>query len=99
LEEHILQTGFDGSSPYGNDPYISTTKDLNIARTRFNTGSGIIAIDLNKVKSKHYFAADKLRHTKSDDPYEITAYGIALYDQEVTIEYYVNMDAIVGFVQ
>jgi RHS repeat-associated protein len=46
LEDHLIK-GSSGSS-WANDPWISTTSDLNVARS-FNSGNGIIRIDLSKL--------------------------------------------------
>jgi len=85
----------DGTTSWQNDPFISTTEDLTIAMTRFNSGKGVVAIDLDKVTTQHYRAWERI--PASDDEWYLDAYEAALYDREVTVEYYIPQTAIVGY--
>ncbi|WP_407653330.1 RHS repeat-associated core domain-containing protein [Brevibacillus ruminantium] len=91
LEQHII----GGDASWKNDPWIATTEDYIIAKTRFNSGQGIVAIDLSKVGTPHLRAWEALPYDPTDD---ISAYEIALYDREVSVKYFIPRESIVGFV-
>ncbi len=98
--EHIAnQPLSDASSAIGgaakNSPWISTTKDLDIARA-YDSGHGIIAIDLNKVTS---FNVEVWQHAPRVNGIEGLAYHRSIWAQEVTIYKNIPNSAITGIIK
>ncbi|EPF4654738.1 RHS repeat-associated core domain-containing protein, partial [Cronobacter sakazakii] len=98
--EHIAnQPLSDASSAIGgaakNSPWISTTKDLDIARA-YDSGHGIIAIDLNKVTS---FNVEVWQHAPRVNGIEGLAYHRSIWAQEVTIYKDIPNSAITGIIK
>jgi hypothetical protein len=88
--EHV-QLGSSRAS-FANDPWIASTRDLNVARA-FDSGSGIVMIDLTKVASPWNEVWSGLSRT-AGFPYQAS-----LWQQEVTIFQRVNPESILGFVK
>lgn len=96
LNEHLV----DGSSrsSWANDPFISTTSDIDVARGFNQSGSnlGIIEIDLNKVSSqtmKGYEIYPRVNGEKG------LPYHYSIWQQEVSVYQNIPKEAIKGFVK
>ena len=88
--EHV-QLGSSRAS-FANDPWIASTRDLGVARA-FDSGSGIVMIDLTKVASPWTEVWSGLSRT-AGFPYQAS-----LWQQEVTIFQRINPESILGFVK
>lgn len=90
LGEHIA----NGSkrSAWANDPWIATTKRLDVAQA-FEGGNGIIAIDLNKVRSLQQQAWQIYPRVNGADG---LPYHYSFWQQEVSILQSVPREAIIG---
>ncbi|MCD1260165.1 S8 family serine peptidase [Paenibacillus athensensis] len=98
LLQHCTWGGADSKGKdisIGHDPWIATTKDFSVAQ-RFNSGNGIVVIDLNKVNSEkkipmyEFWGNDDLEGGLAD------VYGFA--EQEISVYKYIPQSAIVGYV-
>jgi hypothetical protein len=85
LEEHLIR----GSSPksFLNDPWISTTTDLNVAKA-FNNGNGIIRIDLSLIPER------SMQKGWMSLPRSSPAYHYSVWQQEISIYSHVPQNAI-----
>ena len=94
LEEHILSGS--GKKSWTNDPFISTTLDIDVAREFNSAGSGygIVKIDLNKVDSPIYKGYEIFPRTNSADS---LAYHYSVWQQEISVFQYIPREAIVDF--
>ncbi|MEK3848717.1 MULTISPECIES: RHS repeat-associated core domain-containing protein [Paenibacillus] len=95
LTSHIAWGSVKSRRPETSDPWISTSRFLAIARTRYDKGNGTVVIDLGKVNSKYVWAMDHLDPKHSD--YQ-KAVAFARTDQEYSVFQYVNRSAIVGWI-
>ncbi|WP_312903089.1 RHS repeat-associated core domain-containing protein, partial [Chryseobacterium taichungense] len=86
LEEHLIR----GSSPksFLNDPWISTTTDLNVAKS-FSSGNGIIRIDLSKMAPGAVIENGGMILPRSS-----AGYHYSIWQQEVSILGRVPQNAI-----
>ncbi|MFJ5510544.1 DUF7587 domain-containing protein [Pectobacterium jejuense] len=78
-----------------NSPWISTTKDLDIARS-YDSGHGIIEIDLNKVSSPNvevWKTAPRVNGTEG------LPYHRSIWAQEVTVYKDIPNSAIKGVIK
>ncbi|MFS1511577.1 hypothetical protein VQL36_03945 [Chengkuizengella sp. SCS-71B] len=92
--EHILRDS--NKSAWQDDPWISTTTDLEVARG-FDQGNGIIAIDLDKVSSEKVYQFEN--YSMDGDTNEKIAYQRAVWSREVSIYQYIEREAIIGYVK
>ncbi|HHQ6628312.1 TPA: RHS repeat-associated core domain-containing protein, partial [Serratia fonticola] len=96
--EHVANRSFDPSLSGGafeNSPWISTTKDLNIARA-YEGGHGIIAIDLNKVPSTQ---VEVWKHAPRVNGIDGLPYHRSIWAQEVTIFLEIPPSATMGMIK
>jgi RHS repeat-associated protein len=93
LGEHIVQ----GSSPasWANDPWIATTRDINVARA-FDSGRGVVAIDLNRVSALQARAWEL--YPRVPGP-EGLPYQFSIWQQEVSVLGSIPREAILGYVR
>ncbi len=84
-EEHVLR-GNNRAASLKNDPWISTTPDLDVAR-QFENANGMVRIDLDAVPSTY-------REFWQMSPQVQRMYGWQL---ETSIYQYVPQKAIIGF--
>jgi hypothetical protein len=74
-------------------PWISTTKDFNIAMGKYNNkGYGVVEIDLNKIRSEIVDLSQGIPKGGRFSNY-------AKADQEVLIKYSIPADAITRFIE
>ncbi|WP_238654562.1 RHS repeat domain-containing protein [Paenibacillus piscarius] len=101
LLEHILdgnKKSEDGEDiSMGFDPWIATTRDIQIALKRFNSGHGIVVIDLNKVQSIKKSAQYEFMGVYEPFGAEYAA-EMAESDSEVSVYKYIPINAIVGLI-
>ncbi|MBQ2802104.1 MAG: hypothetical protein IJF03_12060 [Lachnospiraceae bacterium] len=94
LKEHLIS----GSSKksWENDPFISTTTDLNVARGFNESGSGlgIVAIDLNKITTNTYKGYEIFPRTNG---VEGLPYHYSVWQQEVSVYQNIPLQAIVDY--
>ncbi|MGL5386826.1 MAG: hypothetical protein ACRDCA_13400 [Serratia sp. (in: enterobacteria)] len=96
--EHVANRSLDPSLSGGafeNSPWISTTKDLNIARA-YEGGHGIIAIDLNKVPSTQ---VEVWKHAPRVNGIDGLPYHRSIWAQEVTIFLEIPPSATMGMIK
>ncbi|RXE57535.1 DUF7587 domain-containing protein, partial [Acetivibrio mesophilus] len=96
LDEHLVS----GSSKksWSNDPWISTTTDLEVAKGFNEAGNnlGVIAIDMNKVNSK---ALKGFEIYPRVNGVEGLPYHYSIWQQEVSVFGEIPLDAIMGVVK
>ncbi|WP_234991571.1 RHS repeat-associated core domain-containing protein, partial [Pectobacterium actinidiae] len=98
--EHVANQPLSAASnaaggPAKNSPWISTTKDLDIARS-YDSGHGIIEIDLNKVSSPNvevWKTAPRVNGTEG------LPYHRSIWAQEVTVYKDIPNSAIKGVIK
>lgn len=91
LEEHV-RFGSNKIS-LDNDPYISTTTDINVAKG-FDSGYGIIRINLNKVQSNTIYNTFNMFSRNGGIGYEAIPYQYSVWQQEITIKGDILYEAI-----
>jgi len=96
LDEHLI--GGSGKASWANDPFISTTTDIDVARGFNQSGSnlGIVKIDLNKVSSqalKGYEVYPRINGVEG------LPYHYSIWQQEVSVYKNIPNEAIRGFVK
>ena len=96
LDEHLI--GGSSKSSWANDPFISTTNNISVARGFNKAGSnlGIVEIDLSKVTSqalKGYEIYPRVNGMKG------LPYHYSIWQQEVSIYQNIPKNAIRGFVK
>jgi RHS repeat-associated protein len=86
MEDHLIH----GSSPgsWTSDPWIATTTDINIAKS-FNSGNGIIKIDLSKLPGENMIGQGFENLPRSSP-----GYHYSVWQQEVSIKGAVPQSAI-----
>src|SRR5581483_10502991 len=77
-----------------NSPWISTTKLLDVAKA-YDSGNGIVAVDLNKVES---LQVEVWRTAQRVNGEAGTAFQRSFWGQEVTVYKTIPRNAIIGFV-
>ena len=87
--QHVLTNDSSDSQ------WISTTKRLDVARN-YNSGNGIVAIDLRRVTSVVVYAADEIPYNGQD--VNEWARELAIRDAEYLVLQYISQSAIVGYV-
>lgn len=96
LDEHLI--GGSGKASWANDPFISTTTDIDVARGFNQSGSnlGIVKIDLNKVPSqalKGYEIYPRVNGVEG------LPYHYSIWQQETSVYQNIPIEAIKGFVK
>ncbi|NMO94324.1 RHS repeat-associated core domain-containing protein [Paenibacillus lemnae] len=96
LDEHLV--GGSGKGSWANDPYISTTTDIDVARGFNQSGSnlGIVEIDLNKVPT---LALKGYELYPRKNGVEGLPYHYSIWQQEVSVHQRIPKDAIKGFIK
>ncbi|GAA0127555.1 hypothetical protein UT300019_34620 [Clostridium sp. CTA-19] len=96
LDEHLI--GGSGKASWANDPFISTTTDIDVARGFNQSGSslGIVKIDLNKVPSQ---ALKGYKIYPRVNGVEGLPYHYSIWQQEVSVYKSIPKEAIKGFVK
>ncbi|MGR0115191.1 hemagglutinin repeat-containing protein [Ralstonia pseudosolanacearum] len=90
--EHVANAGPGAGGAAANSPWISTTKNLDVARA-YDSGNGIIAIDLNGVGS---LQAEVWRLAPRVNGVAGLPYHRSIWSQEVTIYQKIPNEAIIG---
>jgi len=96
LDEHLV--GGSGKASWANDPFISPTTDIDVARGFNQSGSnlGIVKIDLNKVS---YQALKGYEIYPRLNGLEGLPYHYSIWQQEVSVHQSIPIKAIKGFVK
>ena len=84
-----------GKASWANDPWLATTRDLDVARG-FDGGRGIIAIDLSKVPSTQLKAWELYPRLTGEAG---LPYHYSIWQQEVSVFQNIPREAIKGFVK
>ena len=94
LKDHLI-SGSNKKS-WNNDPFISTTSDLNVAKGFNESGSGlgIIAIDLNKIATNKYKGYEIFPRVNG---VEGIPYHYSVWQQEVSVYQNIPLEAIGGY--
>lgn len=79
-----------------NDPYISTTSDLNVANgfNQSGSGYGVVKIDMNKVTSASYEGYDIYPRVNG---VEGLPYHYSVWQQEISVYQSIPFEAIVDY--
>ena len=82
-------------SSWANDPFISTTTDIDVARGFNEAGSklGIVEIDLSKVPSESFKGYEIYPRVNG---VEGLPYHYSIWQQEISIYQYIPYEAIKG---
>jgi hypothetical protein len=91
-EQHVANIGPGTGGAAANSPWISTSRNLEVAKA-FDSGNGVIAIDLNKVNS---FQAEVWQTAPRVNGVEGLPYHRSIWQQEVTIYQHIPPEAILG---
>ena len=96
LKEHLVNGS--GKQSWANDPFLSTTTDLNVAKGFNKAGSnlGVVAIDLDKLTSKTYKGYEIYPRVNGVDG---LPYHYSIWQQEVSVQGSIPRDAIIGIVE
>lgn len=92
--EHVANLGPGVGGAAANSPWISTTKNLDVARA-WAGGNGVVAIDLHKITS---FTTEVWKHAPRVNGPGGLAYHRSIWSQEVTVFQRIDAEAIIGFV-
>jgi hypothetical protein len=90
--EHVANAGPGAGGAAANSPWISTSKSLKVAKS-YDSGNGMIAIDLNKVNS---LQVEVWRTAPRVNGVEGLPYHRSIWAQEVTIHQQIPANAILG---
>ncbi len=91
--EHIALGS--GKASWANDPWLATTRDLNVARG-FDSGKGIVAIDLSKVSSTRLKAWELYPRANGEAG---LPYHYSIWQREISVFQNVPKEAVIGFVK
>ena len=96
LDDHLIRGS--GKASWVNDPYISTTTDIDIARGFNKSGSnlGIIEIDLDKVPNKTLKGYEIYPRVNGEAG---LPYHYSIWQQEISVYKNIPKEAIKGFVK
>ena len=96
LDEHLVRGS--GRASWLNDPFISTTTDIDVARGFNKAGSnlGIIEIDLNKVSTKALKGYEIYPRVNREAG---LPYHYSIWQQEISVYNNIPIEAIKGFVK
>ena len=94
LKEHLVDGS--GKLSWVNDPYISTTSDLSVAKgfNQSGSGYGIVKIDLNKVNSPSYKGYEIYPRVNGK---EGLPYHYSVWQQEISVYQSIPFEAIVDY--
>ena len=94
LEDHLINGS--GKTSWTNDPYISTTSDINVARgfNQAGSGYGIVKIDMSKVTSPSYKGYEIFPRVNG---VEGLPYHYSVWQQEISVYQSIPYEAIVGY--
>ena len=92
--EHVANTGPGAGGAAMNSPWISTSRRLDVAKA-YDSGYGVIEIDLNKVGS---FQTEVWKTAPRVNGVAGLPYHRSIWAQEVTIHQQIPANAIKGFV-
>ena len=94
LNEHLVNGS--GKASWANDPYISTTSDLSVAKgfNQSGSGYGIVKIDMNKVTSASYKGYEIYPRVNG---VEGLPYHYSVWQQETSVYQSIPFEAIVGY--
>lgn len=90
--EHVANTGPGAGGAAANSPWISTSRSLDVAKS-YDSGNGVIAIDLNKVGS---LQVEVWKTAPRVNGVEGLPYQRSIWAQEVTIHQRIPANAILG---
>jgi hypothetical protein len=100
--EHVANSGPGAGGAAGNSPWISTTRELEIAKA-YDSGHGVIAIDLNKVPSLQvevWRIATRFNSVSEAGSFDrFIPYHRSIWAQEVTIGQRIPHSAVLGRIQ
>ena len=96
LREHLVKGS--SKSSWINDPYISTTSDIDVAKGFNRAGKrlGIVKIDLNKVPSLKVKGYEIFSRVNGVDG---LPYHYSVWQQEISVYRHIPQEAIMGFVK
>ena len=94
LKEHLVNGS--GKASWANDPYISTTSDLNVANgfNQSGSGYGVVKIDMNKVTSASYKGYEIYTRVNG---VEGLPYHYSVWQQETSVYQSIPFEAIVDY--
>ena len=94
LKEHLVDGS--GKLSWANDPYISTTSDLSVAKgfNQSGSGYGIVKIDMNKVTSPSYKGYEIYPRVNGK---EGLPYHYSVWQQETSVYQSIPFEAIVDY--
>lgn len=95
LKQHIVNGSGKNPKAWENDPYISTTLDYSVAEG-FNSGYGIVKIDLSKVPNECLKGFEIFPRVYGE---EGLAYFYSVWQQEVSIRKSIPLEAIVEYMK
>jgi hypothetical protein len=90
--EHVSNAGPGAGGAAKNSPWISTSRNIEVAKA-YDSGSGVIAIDLNKVSS---LQVEVWRTAPRTNGVEGLPYHRSIWAEEVTIHHSIPLDAVLG---
>ena len=93
--QQLLRSSRAAGGAAENSPWISTTKNLDIAKA-YDSGYGIVAIDLNKVNA---LKVEVWQHAPRVNGVEGLPYHRSIWAQEVTIFQEIPNSAITGLIK
>lgn len=93
--EHIANAGPGTGGAAANSPWISTTRSLEVAQA-YNSGNGIVAIDLNQVNSPMVELWTQAPPTLVGGTQSIP-YWRSVFAQEVTVYQTIPRSAVIGW--
>jgi hypothetical protein len=93
--EHVANSGPGAGGASANSPWISTTSRLGVAQA-YDSGHGVVAIDLNKVPS---FQTQVWQSAPRVNGIQGLAFRRSFWAQETTIFQTIPANAIIGFVK
>jgi hypothetical protein len=90
--EHVANSGPGAGGAAANSPWISTNRNLDVAKA-YDSGNGIIAIDLNKLDA---LQVEVWRAAPRVNGVQGLPYHRSIWAQEVTIHQRIPFDAVLG---
>ncbi|WP_167958742.1 fibronectin type III domain-containing protein [Anaerosporobacter faecicola] len=98
LQQHIVNGSGTNPKAWANDPFISTTLDINVAKgfNEAGNGLGIAKIDLSKVSNESFKGFEIFPRVNGQ---EGLAYHYSVWQQEVSVKNSIPLEAIVGYIK
>ncbi|MFB9111577.1 LysM peptidoglycan-binding domain-containing protein [Xanthomonas arboricola pv. corylina] len=93
--EHVANSGPGSGGAAANSPWISTTREIEVAKA-YDSGNGIVLIDLNKVSS---LQAEVWQTAPRVNGREGLPYHRSIWSQEVTIYQSIPSNAVLGYLK